>query len=301
MSDLPQFLRDLLAAVPASGEGVHQWLPKVARQLFAHRDKATIIALLTAATDGCGRHVPTREIEDAVNFAEKVQWKPNGRGHSGANKPQSKWPKPNLELRGAIIKNEPFDLASLAEASPTRCTQESTPTEWLIDQIFPGNPLLCVGKSAREFLTGSRNAIRGKLADCQFITPSAMSAKTGLTQKGTKSAHCLANTGARMFLVTEFDNGSPTDQAALIWHLRKFAPLTMALSSGGKSIHAWWNCQGLDEFIPRRFMRYAVSLGADPATWTKSQFVRMPNGWRPDKKRCQEVYYFDQNLAREVQ
>ena len=27
-------------------------------------------------------------------------------------------------------------------------------------------------------------------------------------------------------------------------------------------------------------MTYAVSLGADPATWTRSQFVRMPFGIR---------------------
>ena len=35
----------------------------------------------------------------------------------------------------------------------------------------------------------------------------------------------------------------------------------------------------------RRFMNYAVSLGADPATWTRSQFVRMPDGARDHGKR----------------
>jgi hypothetical protein len=290
----------MLAAVPDSGQGVHGWLHKVARQLHFHRDRASIIALLAATTGGCGRYVPAREIEAAVDAAAKVAWKPNGHHHSCGNKPKPKWPGINSKLREAIINKESFDLASLFDASPTRCTPDSTPTEWFIDELFPGNPLLCIGKSAYEFRTAPRDAFKGKLARCQFITPSSMSAKTGQTKDGKESQHCLANTGVRMFLVTEFDNGSADEQAALIWHLRKFAPLTMALSSGGKSIHAWWNCQGLDESVPGKFMRYAVSLGADPATWTRSQFVRMPNGWRPDKERCQEVYYFDHDIAREV-
>jgi len=42
-------------------------------------------------------------------------------------------------------------------------------------------------------------------------------------------------------------------------------------------------------------MRYAVSIGADPATWTRCQLVRMPDGLRrePGKERRQTVYYFN--------
>ena len=39
-------------------------------------------------------------------------------------------------------------------------------------------------------------------------------------------------------------------------------------------------------------MRYAVSLGADPATWTRSQFVRMPEGRRDNGQR-QTAYFFN--------
>ena len=44
-----------------------------------------------------------------------------------------------------------------------------------------------------------------------------------------------------------------------------------------------------------RFMRYAVSIGADPATWTRSQFVRIPGGRRNNGKK-QEVLYFRPEL-----
>jgi hypothetical protein len=45
-------------------------------------------------------------------------------------------------------------------------------------------------------------------------------------------------------------------------------------------------------------MRYAVMLGADPATWTRCQFVRMPNGLRRRPKAFgvrQPVFYFNPN------
>jgi len=46
-----------------------------------------------------------------------------------------------------------------------------------------------------------------------------------------------------------------------------------------------------------RFMRYAVSLGADRATWTRSQFVRMPDGTR-DNCKAQTVYFFNPEVCR---
>ena len=42
-------------------------------------------------------------------------------------------------------------------------------------------------------------------------------------------------------------------------------------------------------------MRYAVSLGADPRLWIRSQFARIPDGFRVDKEKLQSVIYL--NLA----
>jgi hypothetical protein len=39
-------------------------------------------------------------------------------------------------------------------------------------------------------------------------------------------------------------------------------------------------------------VRYAVSLGTDPAPWVRSQFVRMPDGTRETGER-QTVFFFD--------
>ena len=126
-----------------------------------------------------------------------------------------------------------------------------------------------------------------------LVVPSPMTSKFGQTQDGKPSQHTLDSTGARRFLVAEFDSGGLDEHAAVIWHLRKFLPLVMVLHSGGKSLHAWWNCGGFPEERLLRFFRYAVSLGADPPTWTRSQFVRVPQGWREDKQAVQAVHFFN--------
>src|SRR5260370_23893033 len=104
-----------------------------------------------------------------------------------------------------------------------------------------------------------------------------MTARVGRTKNGKESAHTLEATGPRRFLVIEQDTGTIDEQAAVLLHLAERAPLAVAVHSGSKSIHGWFYCVGQSEEKLRGFMRYAVSLGADLATWTRSQFVRMPD------------------------
>lgn len=294
--ELPRFLKDLISSPPKHGDGVHQWLFTAARQLHAHRDEQEMIHLLEAAVQGCGRHVPHSEIAAAVEDSRSCAWQPNGR-QIITSKPVPKWPSLDGEKRKCIIESG-IDLADLWDKSPTICTLDSTDSEFFADMLFSGDPLLCVGRNMANFHTAPREEFRGKLSELSLIVPSPMSALTGARKSdGKLSAHTLNNTGPRHYLVTEFDSGTPDEQAALIWHLRDFAPLVVVLSSGGKSLHAWWNCKDVDNRTVARFFRYAVSLGADPATWTRSQFVRLPQGWRAEKKRRQEVYFFDHEAA----
>ena len=68
--------------------------------------------------------------------------------------------------------------------------------------------------------------------------------------------------------------------------------MTLTVHSGNKSLHGWFFCAAESESKLHHFMRYAVSLGADKATWTRSQFVRMPDGQRKNGK-AQRIYYFN--------
>jgi hypothetical protein len=93
-------------------------------------------------------------------------------------------------------------------------------------------------------------------------------------------------------VIVEFDTGTIDAQAALLLHLATFAPMVLVVHSGGKSLHGWFFAAGRGEDVVRKFFAYAVSLGADPATWTRSQFVRMPDGTRDNGAR-QTVYFLN--------
>jgi hypothetical protein len=338
-TDLPQFLHDLIASPPKAGDGVHRWIFKVARHLHAHRSENEIFWLIKTSLEDCGRPVPDKgEIWPAIHNSRAVAWRPNDSG-----KPlyvaQPAWPARDKPKVDGLVR-QGFGLYDLWESSPVRYETPSDPcvdhegdpvwitttvsceslgpfTEQIIDALFPGNPLLCVGKSAREFATRRREIWRGKLSRYPLIVPSPMARVKGKTGEGKESEHCLDNTGPRWFLVVEFDfsvkarDGVSDSEwapmvraweadgisvadacAALLAHLAEQAPMALAVHSGGKSIHGWFYCAGQTESTLRRFMDYAHSIGADPATWTRSQFVRMPEGTRDNGKR-QKVYFFN--------
>lgn len=287
--ELPSFVQELLAAPPRAGEGVHAWLYHVARQLHAHLPAVEIITLLENRVQGCGRHVSRKEITDAVQASMLTAWQPNG--NAAPVQSVAKWPSVNQEQREAIVRDG-GGLADLWELSKLRIDDNAAHTETIIDRLFPGNSLLCCGKSNSIFDTKPREEWRGKLSALQLIVPSPMSAVIGLTKDGKESKHTLANTGTRRFLVCEFDTGKPDEHAAILIHLAGFAPLVCVVHSGGKSLHGWFYVHGQPDAKVEKFFRYAVSLGADRATWTRSQFVRMPDGTRDNGKR-QTVYFLN--------
>jgi len=287
--ELPTFLQDMIASPPHAGEGVHTWLFRVARQLHAHLPAAEIVRLLESRVANCGRNVPRSEIVAAVQNALACAWQPTGK--AAPVQSVSKWPGVNQRQRDAIIRDG-GGLADLWEASPIRIEDNEVHTEEIIDRLFPGNALLCCGKSNSAFDTRTRGEWRGKLSQLALIVPSPMSTVEGVTKEGKPSRHTLNNTGPRRFLIVEFDTGTPDDHAALLFHLAGYGPLVLAVHSGNKSLHGWFYCAGQPENRLCRFMRYAVSLGADRATWSRCQFCRMPDGTRDNGKR-QTVFYFN--------
>jgi hypothetical protein len=287
---LPQWCTDIIANPPRSGEGFHNWIFRAARALWkCGRQASDIREILENAAITCGRRVSAREIADAVRHSQTSAFQPATAQHQP-------WPVVNHEQREAIVAPG-LGLVDLWEISPVRFSDNESHTEEIIDALFPGDPLLCAGRSNRGFATRSRSEWCGKLAGLQLVVPSPMTARVGLTQEGKQSAHALSITGPRRFLVIEQDGGTIDEQAAVLLQLAERAPLAVAVHSGSKSIHGWFYCVGQSEEKLRSFMRYAVSLGVDTATWTRSQFVRMPDGTRANRKR-QTVYFFNPEVLK---
>ena len=261
----------------------------MARQLHAHLPAGEIVALLESRVAGCGRHVPRNEIVAAVQNALPCAWRPNS--NAALAPAVAKWPGVNQEQREAII-GEGYGLVDLWEISPYRIEDNDQHTEEIIDRLFPDNPLLCCGRSSQEFDTRPREDWRGELSELALIVPSPMAALSGTTKDGRESKHALDNTGPRRFLICEFDSGTVNEHAAILIHLAGYAPLVCAVHSGGKSLHGWFYVAGQPDAKIEKFFRYAVSLGADKATWTRSQFVRMPDGTRDNGNR-QTVFFLN--------
>ena len=132
------------------------------------------------------------------------------------------------------------------------------------------------------------------MADMALIVPSPMTKRVGRRKSdGELSEHTLDATGGRRFFVAEFDQGDVDSQAAKIWRLQKqYAPLVLVAHSGGKSLHSWFYCGDQPKGRVSKFMSRAFALGADRATKTRSQFVRIPGGARDGSIR-QEIYFFN--------
>jgi hypothetical protein len=236
------------------------------------------------------------------------------------SKPDPKWPACDLETINRIVLEGPA-LYDLWESSPVRFGDSASHAEEIVDALFPGDPLLCCGKSKSVFATRRRETWRGHLARLALIVPSPMYKLKGYTQEGKLSEHTKEATAQRIYLVVEFDfseiarDGKTETKwaplvrdwrakgltvadacAALHHHLSTRLPLVCATHSGGKSLHGWYSAFDQTDGHLRLFMHYAVSIGADSATWTCSQFVRLPDGTRDNGKR-QVTYYLDPGKA----
>ena len=275
-----------LEPCPPPRGGVHRWLMRAANTCY----KAGLTpneAVHELETRMTRPPSPVKEIEQAV--AKVYDSVPEPHSMTWTSTP--KWPAVNQEQRAVVIASG-LGLADLHHASRFPCGGLFPQTEQIIDELFPDNPLLCVGRSKWDFATRHRETFRGHLSRFQLIVPNPMAARLGKAQAGHLTEHSLAATGERHYLVVEQDSGTLDEQAAIVLHLAERAPLVLALRSGSKSLHAWFFCKGQPEDRLLSFMRNAVVLGADEATWSRSQFVRMPDALR-DNGRRQAVVFFN--------
>jgi hypothetical protein len=326
------WIEELLNNCPQAGDGVHNWIFRVARQLLYHLAEQDACELIFQKARHCGRPLGNlrREIASQVKNAVPFMWQPRtGPARALANAPERpqtvaspppKWPLADTEKIRQIVGGG-FRLVHLWECSPIRFEADSSHAEYIVDILFPGNPILCVGNSQRKFAARRREIWRGHLDRLPLIVPNPSLDFFGHTAAGHLSEHTLEKTARPVYLVIEFDfsefarDGKTLSRwtplvrewrslkitvadacAALHLHLALFLPLVCVTHSGGKSLHGWYYALDRNSEELRFFMRYAVRRGADPATWTRSQFVRIPDGLRDTGKR-QTCFYLDPQKA----
>lgn len=272
---------------PPPLDGINIWVLASAGRckfygLTEHEAESRILAFQGQTRRPIKRNEVTRAISKAYNsrFEPAEKYKPE---------PKPKW-EPSMtrptRYRGKTNGAQEVDVW---ESSPTRI-DDGVNQMMILKWLFPDpQALVCVGKSAFEFYT-ARLAQFKDLSNTQFVVPCYMTAKRGMTQDGKPSMHCLENCGDRRFCVCDFDEPASADHPAIIMQLKRVFDLVMVLSSGGKSLHAWFNVPPDEE---EDFWKAAIPMGADPALMrNRSSFVRMPFGTRENGK-VQRVLYFD--------
>jgi len=194
-------------------------------------------------------------------------------------KQSHKWPELNTHEICTVMRRYGegtfADLCNSSESWPDDIA--SRQTEWLIDQLFPGNPRLSCGKSMHEISTRSRENWRGHLAQQQFIVPNIV--------------------GCPGFVVCGFDDDEFIFQAPMLTALSEQLPLICVANSGATCLEGWFLVRGIPKKKVREFLGYATSLGALPPNWKRSQPVRMPGGLRDGGIR-QKIYHLNLQALR---
>lgn len=193
---LPRSIRAILHSCPTRGEGLNNWCIRIAHRL--HRcgfaiSESSMEALIDAHA---GAGIKLGEALRAIRKSHPA----NPRTHTTQACP--KWPQRNLaEIEKIALMNP--GLPGLRAVSEV--PGDSLQTVEILENLFPGNPLLCIGVTLENCETLRLSEWRTIVEGNQFIVPSAMSARVGKTQDGRESYRTMSNTGPRQFLVVEFD------------------------------------------------------------------------------------------------
>ena len=305
IAELPSKTRDRLKSCPKSGQGVNPWIFNTALSLTKYFEDHHIIEILETFVSCPGRE---REILRAVTRVREI-----AKGEEGGSGPRALWPVVDYTTVHKTVIDCPIRLKDLRSLSPMNLSTEGPRTEEILDALYPGNPLLCIARAVHASWTRRREFWRGRASGYSFIVPNPMTKECGVKSDGGQSERCLDNTGDRTYLPIEFDisesgpwapyvaewknKGITIGDANVALHLALATegvprlPWLLAVHSGNRSVHVWYPCEGYTEEQTKPFMYRAVRLGADKATWTRCQLVRMPDGMRDNGNR-QRVHYF---------
>lgn len=295
---------------PKAGQGVNAWVnTNVLRMLRARFSNADIYSTLIAHAKGCGRDIRrdiTRSIDTGRLFLGM------GKGFSSSEvKAIDGFDEVSFvrDLSKKFCLNPEYQTEVLRENClvntqnwPSEGPRKNYPVMEILYRLFGSNKI-CLGYNQHHSIIAQLTSVNSifrfenkhiRLGLCQFIVPTPMENDYALNESGKRSIRCLGNTAKRWFLVIEFDRiSSQDDQFRLHYELAKSAELRMLVFSGNKSIHGWYNVYRKPVEEVKSLMSHATTLGADPMTWIRCQYVRFPGGTNSKTKTRQEILYYN--------
>lgn len=195
----------------------------------------------------------------------------------------------------ALVENSPGKLA--------------TPAIEIIGRLFKEDDIVNIQHGALE--AGTLVKVKDipaflekhkcPLEDYKFLNPATFKKLEGVPNpnhpKKKVSTRCNENVKSRRWMVLEMDSkDEPAVERFTTFALSmaQFAPLVMAIDTGGKSVHFWFDASDVKPATRRGFFNLACLHGADPRLAVKSQIARMPNTPAAgDGRGPQKVLFYD--------
>lgn len=236
------------------------------------------------------------------------------------------WPSPNIQEVERVVAESRITVETLRQGRRNRVSDYSQAQ--IIESLFYPKAPVCVGLCKDGAMTLPLETILGKRSDLltkwQFLCANPMRARTGKVKRpdGTTYDSARSKDNAckeenRRFVVVECDYKKERDGKATIWKptiekweaegitvkdaaVRVLAALlssrhqrvALVVDSAGASLHCWINARTFEPGKLKEFQDDACKLGADPASYRLSQFVRFPGRARDNGKR-QEILFYD--------
>lgn len=205
-----------------------------------------------------------------------------------------------------LIRFRRTPVSSIVEISPATL---ATPALDIVNHLFEEMDIINIQHTALEYgtlvvlseLPAFLEKHRCPLEDYKFLNPATFKKVEGvpnpLHAQNKVSTRCNENVKTRRWMVLEMDS---KEEARLerfntfVLAMAQFAPLVLAVDTGNKSIHFWFDTQDIKPKIRTSFFNMACLHGADKRLGVKSQIARMPNVPSADTGRGpQKVVYYD--------
>lgn len=284
---------------PKEGEGLHEWLLDKSRSLlidgYTPEKAVQVLAAATAASGRTTQDVET-EIQNAVDGAKEFL---DANPQFTSSPSLRRWTDPLsfFGLDDAMSRHDrrkhrlPINQEKREKAISSSSLYAAQNFKFSFSKLYAGvNFDICAGRKAHEaiFRPLKEWVVSRDIFKMSYMVPNYF--------YETKDRSDLS-VGERLFLVVEFDADSLDDQFAFFDFLdrtnRNF-PLVLIVYSGGKSLHGWFACYGASEHRVVTFCRQATELGADRATYSPSQYIRVPFGWNYKTRNRQLIVYFNE-------
>jgi len=320
---LPPWLMTKLENCPASGEGVHRWIYTMGLSLrhYVEIDDACDIVhdYMTRSES------PPGEIWHSLANAYEAE--SDGFDHQMDRTPTTE------ELRDPAKVERLYRSWKSKKTAMQTLEAVSNPIPdiaGVLNRLYADGEWICVGTANIDdrgkkwgytaYSVQKSYAVANEPQLWSQIVPNPMRMEKGHTKQGKESERTLENAALlRKYAVTDFDftlegKFGPFIQqvmaelelmpgpaiheiiARLILDIatrHPSVPLLMVVDSGGKSLHAWWDIDGLDFGWQREWFYETVPLGTDPTIFdSNNQFVRMPWGTREVTNIRQSVIFW---------